>query len=129
MHLTVNKIPGVLYDKVGPGIFGVLIGIGLLAVGILHLRMPETRPAAGAGRSVLHPRVLGILGACVLYVLLIYAVGYPAASVVFFLLASRLSGVTSWRQSLAIGLGLTAAYYGLFVLYFDLLFPPGLLFR
>jgi hypothetical protein len=129
VRLTIDKIPGVLYDTVGPGIFGVLVGTGLLAVGILHLRMPDTRPAAAAGRSVVNRRVLGIVGACVLYLLLIDAAGYPAASVVFFLLAFRLSGVSSWMSSLVIAVCLTAAYYGIFVMYFDLLFPRGLFFK
>lgn len=125
--LTIHRIPGVLYDRVGPGAFGVLIGIGLLAVGVLHLWMRDTRPAAG--RSLLNRRVLGILGACVLYLLLIDAVGYPAASVIFFLLVSRLSGVSSWMNSLVIAVCLTATYYGIFVMYFNLLFPPGRFFR
>jgi hypothetical protein len=129
LRLTIYKIPGVLYDKVGPGVFGVLVGMGLLVVGSLHLWTREARPAQAARRSVANRRVLGIVGACLLYPLLINAAGYAMASVIFFVLASRLSGVASWAQSLGIAVCLTAAYYGIFVMYFDLLFPPGLLFR
>jgi hypothetical protein len=128
-RLTIYKIPGVLYDKVGPGMFGVLVGGGLLAIGILHLSLPETREAAEAGRPTVNRKVLAIVGACVLYVVLIYVLGYPAASLIFFTLACRLSGVASWRSSLLIAAGLTAAYHAIFVWYCDLLFPPGLFFK
>jgi hypothetical protein len=128
VRLTIYKVPGVLYDTVGPGIFGVLVGTGLLTIGILHLSMPDTRPAA-AGRPVVNRKVFNIVGACVLYVLLIDTLGYPAASLVFFLFACRLSGVCSWMNSLVIGACLTGAYYAIFVMYCDLRFPQGLFFR
>jgi hypothetical protein len=128
-RLTLYKIPGVLYDRTGPGIFGILVGVGLLAIGVVHIARDEKGPATTAGLSVMNRKVLGIIGVCIMYVLLIYLAGYPLASLAFFVLTCRISGVSSWRSSLVIAASLTIIYFTIFVTFCNLMFPQGLIFK
>lgn len=99
--------------RMGPGFFPRAISTGLLILGILifarglmSVRLPvslDLRP------------VPMVLGAVVVFALLIERAGLPIATVACIMIATFASREARWREALLLSLGLAAAATALFV--------------
>ena len=131
IRLIFDKDPMVVYDVLGPGFFVLLVSLGVMITGSFHLianlRKPQVKKE-GAERP-LRNRMIQTVLACTLYIVLLDFVGYGLATVVFFLLEFRISGVKNWPLNIFLSSSLTGAFYLIFVSYFDMVFPRGVFFQ
>lgn len=127
-RLVVDKDPNALYDVLGPGYYIFVLSFVLLATGIAHMvvaREKAAAPPAPVTREM-RVRLFGAIGAIVLYLFLISIIGYPPATVLFFLIQFRIVGIMSWKVNLALSLIITACYYFIFQEYCGMVFPRGI---
>ncbi len=131
LRLIIHKDPYVLYDPLGPGVYILVLSLGLMAVGIVHVIVNYRKfPGGGkvAASKEMRIQLFISIGILALYILLVDFVGYFVASLTFFLLELRVAGVKSWRTNVILTLILTTVYYVIFVKFFDMVFPQGILF-
>jgi putative tricarboxylic transport membrane protein len=131
LRLILRKDPYVLYDPLGPGLYVLLLGLGLMAVSVVHF-VANHRKFPGKGRVTASKKMRGQLfssiGILALYILLVYFVGYLVATLTFFLLELKVSGVKSWLTNIILTLVLTIIYYVIFVKFCGMVFPKGIFF-
>ena len=72
-------------------------------------------------------KMFGMLAALVLFTILIYILGFLAASAIFFLLEFRIVGIKSWTTNVVLTSIITALYYVVFVHYCNMIFPQGII--
>jgi putative tricarboxylic transport membrane protein len=131
LRLIIYKDPYVLYDPLGPGVYILVLSLGLLVTGIVHFisnyrKLPGGRKvAASKGMRV---QLFSSIGILALYILLVSFVGYLVATLTFFFLELRVAGVRSWRTNIILTLVLSVVYYVIFVKFCDMVFPEGILF-
>jgi putative tricarboxylic transport membrane protein len=118
--------PPAIGDPLGPRIFPTVLGVGMLACGVLLLLRPERRAARVLERKLLVP-VLLLAGLLVAYALTLAWLGYPVATFLFMVLAARMMGERSIALSLPIGLGFSIGVYYLFTKFLMIPLPPGVL--
>jgi hypothetical protein len=129
LRLVIYKDPYVFYDPVGPGFYVLALSVGLLIVGAIHLVVNYRKVgvvAHTAGSREMRQLFSSII-ILVLYLLLISFAGYLVATLLFFLLQFRVTGVTSWRTNVILTLLFTAIYYVIFVRLCEMVFPVGIL--
>ena len=132
LRLVLYKNPKTLHDVLGPGYYILVLGIGMMATGVVYVignykRLPGFEKAAvPTGKRM---RMMSLVAVCAIYIFLIGIAGYLVATLVFFLLAFRAAGIKSWPFNFALTLILTAAYYLVFVQYCEMIFPRGIFFR
>jgi hypothetical protein len=132
LRLVIYKDPYTLYDPVGPGLYVIAIGTGLMALGVVHLIANYRKLPAGEKVPVdrkMRIRMLSTVAACVIYIFLISIVGYLLATIIFFFLEFRVEGIKSWPLVVVLSLVLSAFYYFIFVQYCSVVFPRGIFFR
>jgi hypothetical protein len=128
LRLVVYKDPYVFYDPVGPGFYVLALSVGLLIVGAVHLVVNYRKfgvVAHTAGSREMRQLLSSII-ILVLYLLLISFAGYFVATLLFFLLQFRVTGVKSWRTNVILTLLFTAVYYVIFVRLCEMVFPRGI---
>jgi uncharacterized membrane protein HdeD (DUF308 family) len=127
-RLSLDTHPGLLTQRLGPGLYIYILGGVLLATGVFyvvtHLR---SSPEAGEGEVSIW-RVLSVTLAIAMYALLIERFGYAIATVVFFVVMFWLFGVRRWFVNLPLSLGTAAVFYVVFIRLFDVIFRPGIWF-
>ena len=132
LRLIIYKDPHMLYDPLGPGFYILVLSLGLLAVGIVHLIANYRKPAGarkGAASKKRRVQLFSSIGILALYILLVHFVGYLVATLTFFLLELKVSGVKSWRNNIILTLILTIIYYVVFVKFCGMVFPKGIFFN
>ncbi len=118
------SVPEGQYAAVGPRLFPLVIGLGLLtsAVSIGVAATAEVR---------LPPVQWGVAASCALaflaYIAALAVVGYLPATAVFLVLQSRLLGSRDWARDLIVSVAITVSVYGVFRLLLGLSLPAGLL--
>lgn len=118
------SVPEGQYAAVGPRLFPLVIGLGLLtsAVSIGVSATAEVR---------LPPVHWGVAASCALaflvYIAALAVVGYLPATAVFLVLQSRLLGSRDWARDLIVSVAITVSVYGVFRLLLGLSLPAGLL--
>jgi putative tricarboxylic transport membrane protein len=131
LRLITRKDPYVLYDPLGPGVYILVLSLGLMAVSVFHF-VANHRKSPGKGKVAaskkMRIQLFSSIGILVLYILLVQFVGYVVATLTFFFLELRVSGVKSWRNNVILTLMFTVVYYFIFVKFCDMIFPKGLLF-
>ena len=111
-------------DPLGPTVFPIILGALMVALGFSLLIRP-------VGVSSSQPFTKTAACALVLAVLLcaysfgIESIGYPAATFLFLLVASRLLGETSWVAGLVIPLAVSLGVFVLFTRGLDIPLPLG----
>jgi hypothetical protein len=117
----------------GPGLFPLLIGLWLLAASLIVAG--ETYWSHGlAGATVDWPdkvrllRVLGIVAACLVFILLLKYLGDLGAGVLTLLLVLRVMGMQRWRYILLTAMVMAAATHWLFSWFLGVPLPRGTLF-
>jgi len=132
LRLVIYKDPYTVYDPLGPGLYIIAIGLGMMVLGVAHLIVhSRTSPVMQKARvdKTMRFRLISTVAACVVYILLIYIVGYLPATVLFFLLQFRIQGIRSWTRIIALSVILAGLYYLVFVQYCGMVFPVGPFFQ
>ena len=132
LRLVIYKDPYTLYDPLGPGFYIIAISIGLMAIGIVHLLSRSKKVFTLKEMPVdkkMRIRMMSTVAACVIYIFLIRIIGYPLATILFFLLEFRIQGIKSWPWIVVLSLVLSALYYLVFVQYCSMVFPRGIFVR
>ncbi len=112
-------------DPVGPGWYLCFMA-GLLFLCGLALMARQIRRktgASGGGFSLLQGPAGQSLALLLFYALAASFVGYPLASVFFFILAQRIFGERSWPRAAALGLVITGSFYFVFSYFAGVPFP------
>ena len=73
-------------------------------------------------------KVFRMITTVVIYILLIYTIGYLLATIIFFLLIFRVVGFKSWFRNLLASIATSITLYIIFVRLLRLIFPRGVLF-
>jgi len=131
VRLVIYKDPYVLYDPLGPGIYILVLALGVMATSVVHFvvnyrRVPSFERVTTS--KEMRVQLFSSIGILALYILLVDFVGYLVATLTFFFLQLRVAGVKSWRTNVILTLMLTALYYLIFVKFCDVVFPKGILF-
>lgn len=100
-------------SRMGPGFFPRSISTGMLILGILIFA--RGLAAARVPISVDLRPVPMVLGAVVVFALLIERAGLPIATIACIMIATFASREARWREALALSLGLAAAATALFI--------------
>ncbi len=131
LRLILSKDPNLLYDPLGPGIYVLVLGLGLTAISFAHF-VTGRRGLPGkervAASKEMRVKLYSSIGILALYILLVHFVGYLIATLLFFFLELKISGVKPWRNHIILTLILTILYYVIFVRVCGMVFPEGLLF-
>ncbi len=131
LRLIIWKDPYTLYDPLGPGLYVVAVGMGLIILGVVHLSL-NYRKGPDAGKvpvdRKMRTRMALTVATCAVYVILINILGYLLGTLLFFLIQFRVQGIRSWFSVVALSLILSALSYLLFVQYCSVVFPRGVLF-
>ncbi|MBI4189335.1 MAG: tripartite tricarboxylate transporter TctB family protein [Betaproteobacteria bacterium] len=120
-----------LYRMLGPGVYIFVLSLALVTLGAVHLIVNyreslgvESMPVSRNERM----RMVSIVVLLCANIFVIELVGYLVASIIFFLVVFRILEVKSWRINIVLSLSLAAVYYVIFVQYFSVIFPQGMLF-
>jgi putative tricarboxylic transport membrane protein len=112
------------YAAVGPRVFPMVVGIGLLVTAAwmalptaTPTQLPPVRWKAAAASAFAFLAYIGAL----------QVAGYVVATTGFMVLESRLLGSRAWARDIIVSLAITAAVYGVFRLLLGLRLPAGLL--
>lgn len=134
---TVEKIQP---DPLGPEFYNLGIGSLLIILGLMYFisqlrKVPKRGRKEGekdlAGKEYKGYKIMMIsmIGAMVIYILLINLLGYLFSSVVFFFLLNRVAGFRSWFNNLTATIIMTISYYIIFVKWMGMVFPQGVLLK
>jgi putative tricarboxylic transport membrane protein len=131
LRLIFHKDPMVVYDILGPGFYILIISIALIITALLHVilnqkKIPSLEKVTGS--KPLGRKVISTVAVCAIYIYLIDVVGYVVATVIFFLLEFKITGVKSWWVNFLLTVVLTGANYLVFVKFCDVVFPRGIFF-
>ena len=137
---SMTGLTGPGYAQVGPGVFPVIVGIGLLLAGggLLAVAIRgqwrvtwvDLAPSAGSGPSAASLRGLMLVAAALaLNVVLFAPLGFIAASAVLFACVSSALGSKRFVLDVVIGVGLAAAIYIVFTKGLGLQLPAGDLWK
>ena len=121
--------PNLLYDTLGPAYYIIFIGGAVIVTGIVHFVVnqrreitPEDVPSVG-----LKKRTVATIGAMGVYIFSLIIFGYGVATFIFSVLIFKIVGIKSWKTTVILSLGLTAACYVVFVHYCNIVFPRGII--
>ena len=118
------SVPEGQYAAVGPRLFPLVIGLGLLTSAV-------SIGVSATGEVRLPPVHWGVAASCALaflvYIAALAVVGYLPATAVFLVLQSRLLGSRDWARDLIVSVAITVSVYGVFRLLLGLSLPAGLL--
>ncbi len=112
--------------RMGPGYFPRILGLLLIAIGIV-LAVRATRTAGGSVPRVHWRPLLIVLGSVVLFGAIVHIVGVALSTVMLIVVASAASREFRPRESLIAGIVLAALAVGVFVIGLQLQLPiwPG----
>ena len=116
--------PGGQYAAIGPRVFPVAIGIGLVACSLwIGLTAKGLGELPAIDWRVASVSALAFLA----YISLLETVGYLLATVAFITIESRLLGSRAWIRDLIVSVFIAASVYGVFNLLLGIRLPAGLL--
>jgi putative tricarboxylic transport membrane protein len=137
---SVTGLTGPGYAQVGPGVFPVIVGIGLLLAGggllASAIRGPwrvtwfDRPPSAGSRPGTASLRGLMLVAAALTLNIVLFApLGFIAASAVLFACVSAALGSKRFILDVVIGVGLAATIYVVFTKGLGLQLPAGDLWK
>jgi hypothetical protein len=130
LRLKMSATSTGLHQELGPGAYVFLLGACLVLTGIFHYAQHRRLPSEGydgeAFREAL-PKFIGIILCLVAYGVLTIVLGYLSATVAFFIATFALFAVRPWHLCVGLSIVCSAVLYLLFVHYFGIIFPRGLL--
>ena len=124
-RLSLDTHPGLITQRLGPGLYIYILAGILLATGIFYL-LTHLRSSAAAGEGEISiSRLASVTIALAFYAFLIERFGYAIATFAFFVVVFWLFGVRRWVVNLPLSLGAAVAFYIVFIRLFDVIFQPG----
>ena len=116
----------------GPGVFPLIVGGVWVALAIGHL-VSNLRRHKTPAKDLLEEnkgktKALFMIGALVLYLLIVKWAGFFVTTFLFVVISSRLAGAREWGRPLALSIGINLFCYLLFGMWLKLSFPKGILF-
>ena len=118
------SVPEGQYAAVGPQLFPLLIGLGLLTSAVyMGAAATAEAPLPAVQWGVAASSALAFLA----YIAALGLVGYLPATAGFLVLESRLLGSRDWARDLTVSVAITASVYGVFRVLLGLSLPSGLL--
>jgi putative tricarboxylic transport membrane protein len=132
LRIGFQKDAQAIQGMVGPGAYLLFPSLLLMITGIVYFfrnfrnRKTPKGIVEASGRKVL---TFGIIMVLALYIVLMDVCGYLLASVVFFILEFRILGIQSWLKILFLTGIIVAFNYIVFVEFFSMSLPRGILFR
>jgi len=125
---------GAGFIVVGPRVFPIIVGIGLLVLGGAFVLRTTVLPDQTLAEEVAEeeaathwPTTLSILLVLIVYALLLGPLGYTVATALFFPAAARLIGSLHWRRDIIVGLVLGLVIYLTFTRLLGVRLPAGIL--
>jgi hypothetical protein len=116
-------------DMLGPGYYVLALGVFLMITNvnylIIHAKKRVNLSLESDGTKIV---VLKMIAICAIYALLIGVIGYIVASIIFFFLAYRTSGVRPLYAAAILAFATSSVFYIIFIKYFSMSFPKGLFF-
>jgi len=130
LRLISYEDPQMVTDLLGPGYYLLLMSIGMLITGIVHIyhHRKERSVVKEKSSKEMRIRLMGSFVACVIYLILINTIGYSTATFVFFILMFRIVGIRSWPYNFVLSALLSVVFYFVFVKFCNMVFPRGILF-
>jgi hypothetical protein len=131
LRLIFFEPPPLVKDLLGPGNYLLLMSIGMLVTGIIHIyhHRRERTVAKEKSSKEMRIRLVSCFLTCALYLILINLIGYLIATIIFFLLMFRVVGIKSWPYNVVLSVFLSVAFYLMFVKFSSLVFPKGIFFN
>ncbi|MCG5211742.1 tripartite tricarboxylate transporter TctB family protein [Streptosporangium soli] len=114
------------YQAVGPRAFPLLVGAGMAAVAVAGV-VQAFREGTAGGEETHWPSVLLLVGALVVYALILTPVGYWQATTLFFAAVARVLGSRRPLRDVAVALVLALVTYFVFDRVLGIALPPGLI--
>lgn len=132
IRLILQRDAITIHEMIGPDIYVLLLGIGLLATGLLYIwtnykKLPPGKNTSWSWAQI-DAKLAGTFLLTSAYVYSIGTLGYFVSSLLFLIAAFKCSGVASWRVTLLLSAAIASGYYILFVEYCEVIFPKGILF-
>lgn len=125
-----------MYDVLGPGNYNIGVGLILVIVSAAYLvsfrkerQKREGRDGENVQKKEFKNKMVTLFVILGVYLTLIYLGGYPLATLFFFLLINRVVGFRSWLLNGGLSVGVSMAFYVVFVYGLDMIFPRGVLFE
>ena len=122
-------------EPVGPDMYlaGIAVLLGILGAILIALSVRKIRMPVVTARVVyLVETHMLLVGALLLYALMLPVLGYPLATLAFFLAAFPVMGLSGWRWFVPSSIAATVVLYAVFVYLADMPLPAdawGLLTR
>jgi putative tricarboxylic transport membrane protein len=121
-----------MYDVLGPGKYNVGVGILLIIVSLVYLasfrqerKDKKETDEADIQKNQYRKKMVAMFAILAVYITLIYFVGYLLATLIFFLLINRVVGFRPWLLNGGMSIGISVAFYLVFVHELDMIFPKG----
>jgi hypothetical protein len=131
MYIISHRDMNTVDELIGPGSYILFLAVPLMITGLSHLFMEYRKKSSdiklGSGRQI-DVKLVGIFLMTALYIYLIGVIGYLLSSLIFFVIAFKLSGVKSWWNNIMISCVISGSYYIIFVRMCDLIFPKAIFF-
>lgn len=130
LRLISYEDPPLVKDLLGPGYYLLLMSIGMLVTGIIHIHHHRKEHAVAKEKTnkEMRIRLFSSFLTCALYLVLIDLIGYLIATIVFFIVMFRIVGIRSWPYNVFLSAFLSVAFYFVFVKFSSMVFPRGILF-
>jgi putative tricarboxylic transport membrane protein len=131
LRIISHKNPHVIYDPLGPGYYLLVLSIGMLLTGVIHIYYYLRKGQSIAEEKTtkeMKIRLIVSIVAITVYLILINFIGYLIATFVFFILIFRIVGIRSWPYVFVLSAFFSVAYYFTFVKFCNMVFPKGILF-
>jgi putative tricarboxylic transport membrane protein len=110
------------YAVIGPRLFPLVVGVGLVVCSLWIAIQPKDGPALPAIDWL---GMLATAFAFLIYVVVLGRVGFLVATTIFITVESRLLGSRAWRRDVIVGLGITLSVYLLFSVVLGIRLPSG----
>jgi len=119
-------------DLLGPGYYLLVMSISLLITSIAYIYIfTQTRHETIAPEKVTQKgkeRLFLSFLACAGYVIFIDLIGYPMATIIFFIIMFKLLGIRTWFKSILLSFVFSVVFYAVFVEFAGMIFPKPILF-
>ena len=129
IRLNANIDSETVVDVLGPGLYVLFLSIVLGTTGVIHLAVNYKKRFVLkklAASKEMRIRMIATILVLATYIFLINITGYLAATLVFFVLAFKVTGIRPWPLNIILSTILTALYYLIFIQYCNLVFPRGI---
>lgn len=132
IRLTIVKDVHSVEDIVGPGRYLIFLSLFMITIAAIYF-ISQYRSARIGSIDVKKVeskvlKTLSIILVLIIYIVLLYLIGYLWSTLIFFILMHRVMGFKSWILNIVVSAVITLFMHGLFVTFLGMIFPHGVLF-